>query len=476
MVRPSLNLLVQKLDPAVHQALEEAAWLCRKQTHYDVELEHLFMKLVTREDGGIIRILKHYDIDAAHVERDLAAGIDRLRRGNTRDHPGISPHVTAVLQAAWEHASLELNRQSIGEASVLYAALTERNASEVLRDVVRDFARIDTDSLRKVIPDLLADDQADESVGSVAGETPDRKRGTALDRFTFDLTGRARDEKLDPVLCRDREIRGMIDVLMRRRQNNPILTGEAGVGKTAIVEGLAQRIAEGDVPPPLQDVEVRNLDLALLQAGAGVRGEFESRVKSILDEIKHSPVPIILFIDEAHTMIGAGGAPGQGDAANLLKPALARGELRTIAATTWGEYKKYFEKDQALTRRFQVISVDEPDEERAFRMMLGLAGAMEKHHDVFILPEAVRASVRLSRRYIPGRHLPDKSVSLLDTAAARVAVERDATPAPLEDARRRIESLAVEKRVLERETAAGHDHADRLSIIDKELCALAGRG
>ena len=297
----------------------------------------------------------------------------------------------------------------------------------------------------------------------------------ALDQFTIDLTARARAGKIDPVLGRDAEIRQLIDILTRRRQNNPILTGEAGVGKTAVVEGFAQRIAQGDVPESLKAVVLRTLDLGLLQAGAGVKGEFENRLKSVLDEVKKSPVPIILFIDEAHTLIGAGGQAGQGDAANLLKPALARGELRTIAATTWAEYKKYFEKDAALARRFQVVKVEEPAEEIAVRMIRGLVATLESHHGVPILDEAVVESVRLSHRYIPGRQLPDKAVSLIDTAAARVAVSQAATPAALEDCQRQLDAIATALRILEREVEAGADHAERIGELESQAETLSAR-
>ncbi|HEV2765568.1 MAG TPA: type VI secretion system ATPase TssH, partial [Pyrinomonadaceae bacterium] len=290
-------------------------------------------------------------------------------------------------------------------------------------------------------------------------------KAKALDQFTIDLTSRAKAGKIDPVLGRDFEIRQVIDILTRRRQNNPILTGEAGVGKTAVVEGFALRVAGGDVPGPLKNVAVRTLDLGLLQAGAGIKGEFENRLKSVIEEVKSSPQPIILFIDEAHTMIGAGGQAGQNDAANLLKPALARGELRTIAATTWAEYKKYFEKDAALARRFQVVKVDEPDEEKAIRMMRGLTETLENHHKVRILEEAVEDAVRLSHRYISGRQLPDKAVSVLDTACAKVAMGQAATPPAIEDAERRVEQLGTEIRALEREAVTGADHAERIEEL-----------
>ncbi len=308
-----------------------------------------------------------------------------------------------------------------------------------------------------------------ESPSSRGGKTPN------LDQYTVDLTGNARKGKIDPVLGRDFEIRQLIDILMRRRQNNPILTGEAGVGKTAVVEGFALRIAQGDVPPPLKNVDLRTLDLGLLQAGAGIKGEFENRLKGLIEEVKSSPTPIILFIDEAHTMIGAGGQAGQNDAANLLKPALARGELRTIAATTWSEYKKYFEKDPALARRFQVVKVEEPDELTCMVMMRGIVAPLEKHHSVRILDEGVAAAVRLSHRFLAGRQLPDKAVSVLDTACARLALGQNSIPAAIEDTTREIDDLAVQTRVLEREAALGADHAERLETIAGKKAAADER-
>jgi len=306
-----------------------------------------------------------------------------------------------------------------------------------------------------------------EAAGTGAGETRPGGSG-ALEQFTIDLTAQAKAGKIDPILGRDFEIRQMVDILTRRRQNNPILTGEAGVGKTAVVEGLALRIAAGDVPAALKDVTLRTLDLGLLQAGAGVKGEFENRLKSVIDETKGSPKPIVLFIDEAHTLIGAGGAAGQNDAANLLKPALARGELRTIAATTWAEYKKYFEKDAALTRRFQPIKVEEPSEKLATAMIRGLVSTLEQHHKVRIFDEAVSEAVRLSARYIPARQLPDKAVSLIDTACARVAMSQNATPAPIDDRRRRISLIDTELKIIEREEQGGLDHATRRGELTAE--------
>ena len=313
------------------------------------------------------------------------------------------------------------------------------------------------------------------AAGTPGAEEAAGQRGTtALDRFSQDLTAKARSGEMDPILGRDEEIRQIIDVLMRRRQNNPILTGEAGVGKTAVVEGFAQRIASGDVPPPLRGVRLCALDVGLMQAGASMKGEFEQRLRSVIDEVQNSPTPIILFIDEAHTLIGAGGAAGTGDAANLLKPALARGTLRTIAATTWSEYRQYFEKDPALTRRFQSIQIDEPDVVRCCVMLRGILGPMEKHHKVRISDAAVVAAVELSHRYIPARQLPDKAVSLLDTACARVAISQSATPATVADTRAAIAAREEEKAALAADADLGVAADERIGEIDGEVAALEG--
>jgi type VI secretion system protein VasG len=394
--------------------------------------------------------------------------------------------VVDLIRSAWLIASVEYGASKIRSGHLLFALVAEESLARDFRDISPEFARITAESLRKDMLDVTAGsveaqaeaplEEASAAPGQAAAPgAPGAPRGPsktpALDQFTIDLTGRAKQGKIDPVLGRDNEIRQVIDILMRRRQNNPILTGEAGVGKTAVVEGFASRIADGDVPPPLRNVMLRTLDLGLLQAGAGIKGEFENRLRSVIDEVKASPRPIILFIDEAHTMIGAGGQAGSGDAANLLKPALARGELRTIAATTWAEYKKYFEKDAALARRFQVVKVEEPDEPVGVIMMRGLVSTLEKHHQVRILDEAVIDAVRLSHRYISGRQLPDKAVSLLDTASARVAISHSAVPAAVEDCRRRITQLGTAIDILNREKLAGVDHAKRLAELTEEKTA-----
>jgi type VI secretion system protein VasG len=398
----------------------------------------------------------------------------------------LAPRVVDLIRSAWLIASVEYGAAKIRTGHLLFALVAEESLARDFRDICPEFARISPDSMRKDMADVIAgtvEAQAEarlEEATAAAGRpgapgapvAPGGPSKTpALDQYTIDLTLRAKQGKIDPVLGRDNEIRQVIDILMRRRQNNPILTGEAGVGKTAVVEGFAQRIADGDVPPPLKNVMLRTLDLGLLQAGAGIKGEFENRLRSVIDEVKSSPRPVILFIDEAHTMIGAGGQAGSGDAANLLKPALARGELRTIAATTWAEYKKYFEKDAALARRFQVVKVEEPDEPVGVVMMRGLVSTLEKHHQVRILDEAVTDAVRLSHRYISGRQLPDKAVSLLDTASARVAIGHSAVPAAVEDCRRRISQVRTAIEILQREKSAGVDHAKRLDELQQEKTA-----
>ncbi|MEI6415408.1 MAG: type VI secretion system ATPase TssH, partial [Pseudomonadota bacterium] len=389
----------------------------------------------------------------------------------------LSPRIPKLLELAWLHASLDFNLPQVRSGHLVLALLSDSEVSRLIKESSREFAKISVETLKARLPEITAGSSEEEApvgeAGATAGTTTARPGGAvaktvALDQYTIDLTARARAGHIDPVLGRDAEVRQMVDVLMRRRQNNPILTGEAGVGKTAVVEGFARRIAEGDVPPPLRQVALRILDLGLLQAGASIKGEFENRLKAVIEEVKASPQPIILFIDEAHTLIGAGGAAGQGDAANLLKPALARGELRTIAATTWSEYKKYFEKDAALARRFQVVKIEEPTETQAVIMLRGLTETMENHHKVRILDAAVTEAVRLSHRYLSGRQLPDKAVSVLDTACARVAIGQSATPAALEDAHRTIDSLATAHRVLTREAASGTDHTARLAAIETE--------
>ncbi|GJG86584.1 ClpV1 family T6SS ATPase [Gemmatimonadetes bacterium T265] len=466
-----LRALIAKLNDETRATLEAAAGLCLARTHYDVEVEHFLLKLLDQPAGDAAPILRQYGVDRARLAADLQRGLDRLKSGNART-PALSPSLVRMLTVAWTAGSLDYGAPRVRTGHALLALVTDEELGRLARDVSREFQKIPPEALRRDFAALVAASPEGEAGAAAAGDgnAPNDAprpggRTPALDQYTVDLTARARDGRIDPVLGRDAEVRQVVDILTRRRQNNPILVGEAGVGKTAIVEGLAMRIAAGDVPPPLRSVALRTLDLALLQAGAGVKGEFESRLKGLIAEVAGSPTPVILFIDEAHTMIGAGGAAGQNDAANLLKPALARGELRTIAATTWSEYKKYFEKDPALTRRFQVVKVDEPDEERCLLMMRAVVPALEAHHGVRVLDAGVEAAVRFSHRYLPDRQLPDKAVSVLDTACARLALGQSATPGAVEDARRRLDDLAVQARVLGREQATGADHGERLAQI-----------
>src|SRR5262249_25837811 len=419
-------------------------------------------------------VCRHFEGDASRVQADLTRAIDRFRTGNART-PVLATQIDELIRWAWVIASIQYKASQVRSGVLLLALLSDDKLGRLAREACRELIKVSVEALWAGLlaivagsaEDQLASDERPAREPAEGAEGPGKT--PALDRYTIDLTARARDGEIDPVLGRDFEIRQMVDILIRRRQNNPILTGEAGVGKTAVVEGFAQRVAEGDVPPTLRQVQVRALDLGLLQAGAGVKGEFESRLKHVIAEVKASSQPIILFIDEAHTMIGAGGQAGPGDAPNLLKPALARRRLRAIAASTWAEYKKYFEKDAALARRFQMIKVEEPAEDRAIVMMRGLAGTLEAHHGVRILDEAVEASVHLSARYLPGRQLPDKSVSLLDTACARVAIGQNATPPALEGARRQIENLEVEIASRERESATGAAHDERVAERTRAL-------
>jgi len=468
----NLRSLIGKLNDTTRSALEAAAGLCLSRTHYDVEIEHYLLKLQENTDADFSRIAKHFGVDRSRFAAELTRSLDKLKSGNART-PALSPTILRMLTEAWTLGSIDYNAQKVRSGFTILALLTEEELSRLMREVSREFQKIQVDALRKDFVAIVARSPEEEAqaVASEAGETAEpglRRVGGKtpnLDQYTINLTDAAKHGKIDPVLGRDFEIRQIIDILTRRRQNNPILTGEAGVGKTAVVEGFAMRVALGDVPPPLKNVTLRTLDLALLQAGAGVKGEFESRLKGLIEEVKSSPTPIILFIDEAHTMIGAGGPAGQGDAANLLKPALARGELRTIAATTWSEYKKYFEKDAALARRFQVVKVEEPAEKQCMVMMRGIVGALEKHHDVRILDEAVAAAVHLSDRYLAGRQLPDKAVSVLDTACARLSLGQNTTPPAIEDAIRQLDDFEVQERILTRETAVGVNHEERLAEL-----------
>ena len=478
---PNLKSLIGKLNDPARSALESAAGLCLSRTHYDIEVEHYLMKLLDSSENDFASIVRHFEVDKSRLAAELARSLDKLKSGNART-PAISPTILKMLVSAWTMGSIDFNAGQIRTGFTILALVADDELRRLVRETSREFQKIEPEALKKDFLAIVAtshEEALPASTESAGPATPATKAAGGktpnLDQFTVNLTENAKRGKIDPVLGRDFEIRQVIDILTRRRQNNPILTGEAGVGKTAVVEGFALRVAQGDVPPPLKNVMIRTLDLALLQAGAGVKGEFENRLKGLIEEVKASPIPIILFIDEAHTMIGAGGQAGQNDAANLLKPALARGELRTIAATTWSEYKKYFEKDPALARRFQVVKVEEPTETQCMVMMRGIVGSLEKHHKVRILDEAVAAGVRLSNRYLAGRQLPDKAVSVLDTACARLSLGQNATPAAIEDAVRQLDDLEVQERVLNRETAVGVDHSERLGTIGKQKAEVQGR-
>jgi type VI secretion system protein VasG len=497
MSSPNLKTLISKLNTTTRTAAERAANLCMSRGHYEVDLEHLFLALLEQPQSDFTLLCKRFGVAASELQRDLEGEIGRFKNGNTRT-PVFSAHLPTLLEHAWLIASLDAHHSRIRSAHMLLALLTEPGLSQLAYRGSKLFVRFKADDLKHKLDELTQGSQeADEALrmadapagqgsaepGSAVPGVPGAPGKTpALDQFTTNLTQRAASGKLDPVIGREAEIRQVIDILMRRRQNNPILTGEAGVGKTAVVEGLALRIAAGDVPPPLQGVALHVLDMGLLQAGASVKGEFENRLKNVIDEVKKSPHPIILFIDEAHTMIGAGGAAGGGDAANLLKPALARGELRTVAATTWAEYKKYFEKDAALARRFQVVKVEEPSETIAAAMLRGMAPLMEKHFKVRLMDEAITEAVRLSARYISGRQLPDKAIGVLDTACAKVALGQSAVPAAMEDLAKLLDRLAAEIGALEREAAAGAAHQAKLGelrpqreVAQKDLAALTER-
>lgn len=473
MIAVDLKSLVGRLDPLVRRQLEAAAGLTLSRTHYNVEVEHLLLRLVETGGSDIAALLPRVGLDPGRVAAELNRALDKLKTGNARA-PALSPDLVAWLREAWMVASLDNNAAKIRSGHLLGALMADESLARNARDSVPSFAAIPVEQVRRHLDTLTeGSEESTQAIGSAAapgaapgGEAP--RSGGPLDQYCMELVAQAKAGKIDPILGRDTEIRQMVDILTRRRQNNPILTGEAGVGKTAVVEGLALRIAAGDVPEALKKVRLYSLDMGLLQAGAGVKGEFENRLKGVIDAVKSSPLPIVMFIDEAHTLIGAGGAAGQNDAANLLKPALARGEMRCIAATTWAEYKKYFEKDAALTRRFQVVKVDEPTLPLATSMLRGLVGTLEKHHGVRILDEAVAQAVELSARYIPARQLPDKGVSLIDTACARVAMSQAALPAPIEDRQRRLTLIETEIAAIAREEAAGADHASRRTTLETE--------
>ena len=484
----NLKALIGKLNDTTRVSLNAAAGFCMQRTHYDVEIEHFLMKLLENSGGDFPAILKAFEIDKSKLAAQLTASLDNLKSGNART-PAFAPTLAKMLNDAWSHASLDFQTGNIRTGYCILALQTNEDLARLMADIAKEFKKIDPKALKDNFAGICGTSYEDSEMKGLeeggpapttaGGETgPDGapKKNPAsktpnLDAYTINLTENAKNGKIDKVLARDFEIRQVVDILTRRRQNNPILVGEAGVGKTAVVEGLALRIVDGDVPPPLKNVTLRTLDLALLQAGASVKGEFENRLKGLIDEVKKSTTPIILFIDEAHTMIGAGGAAGQNDAANLLKPALARGELRTLAATTWAEYKKYFEKDPALTRRFQVVKVEEPSEYNCQLMLRGILPMLEKHHNVLILDEGLAAAVKLSHRYLPDRQLPDKAVSVLDTACARLSLGQNAIPPAVEAAQREIDDYDVQTRVLQREIEFGADHSARLTEIAEKRAA-----
>jgi type VI secretion system protein VasG len=483
MAEISRVALFGKLNALCYRAVESSTVFCKMRGNPYVELVHWLHQLLQLADSDLLRIIRQYEIDPALLARDLTAALDRLPRGST-SITDLSSQLEESVERAWVFATLMFGESQVRSGHLMVGLLKDKTLRNGVLGLSAEFAKIKVEDLAERFAQVLKESpeaQLSANDGlSLASTGPGEASGAlapatlggqqALKQFTQDLTEQARSGKIDPIVGRDDEIRQVIDILMRRRQNNPLLVGEAGVGKTAVVEGFAQRIVRGDVPPALRDVQLLALDIGLLQAGASMKGEFEQRLRSVIDEVQASVKPVILFIDETHTLVGAGGAAGTGDAANLLKPALARGTLRTVGATTFAEYKKHIEKDPALTRRFQTVQIDEPDEARALLMMRGIASAMEQHHGVQILDTALEAAVRLSHRYIPARQLPDKAISLLDTACARVAISLHATPAEVDDSRRRIESLDVERAIIERERALGVDVDMRRDALD-EQCA-----
>lgn len=483
MTEISRTALFGKLNSVGYKAIESATVFCKMRGNPYVELVHWLHQVLQLQDSDLHHIIRQFNMDPSRLAKDFTASLDRLPRGST-SISDLSSHVEEAVERGWVYGTLMFGESQVRTGHLVVGIVKTRGLTRELTAISEEFDKIKADTLIDRFAEVVdgspeealqASDGFQVGGGAVPGEASGAMspaqmgKQEALQQFSIDLTEKARSGELDPIVGRDNEIRQIVDILMRRRQNNPILTGEAGVGKTAVIEGFAQRIARGDVPPPLQEVTLRTLDVGLLQAGASMKGEFENRLRQVIDEVQSSEKPIILFIDEAHTLVGAGGAAGTGDAANLLKPALARGELRTIAATTWAEYKKHIEKDPALTRRFQVIQVDEPSEEKAILMMRGMASTMEKHHQVQLLDEALEASVRLSHRYIPARQLPDKSVSLLDTACARVAISQHAVPAEVDDCRKRIDALETELEIIGREEAVGIDAEERKKVASEQL-------
>ena len=484
-------ILLRRLNPYCARAMEGAASLCQTRAHAEIMPEHWLLKLLEQGEGDLTVLARRYEWDMDAIWQDLLAHLDTLPR-SVRSRPQLSESIQVLMQDAWLRASLA-GEEPIRSIHLLMAMVEK--PKQVRCDGLWPLLTLGQSQLERLRPllDAQSDERPDvqqeaELVQGSEGEVEfvnrplnaDIKEGelnpalqNALDKFTLDVTARARDGKIDPVFGRDNEIRQMVDILSRRRKNNPILVGEPGVGKTALVEGLALRIAEGNVPDSLKPVSVRTLDLGLLQAGAGVKGEFEQRLKNIIEAVQQSPLPVLLFIDEAHTIIGAGNQAGGADAANLLKPALARGELRTIAATTWSEYKQYFERDAALERRFQMVKVDEPDDDTACLMLRGLKSRYAEHHGVHITDEAVKAAVTLSRRYLTGRQLPDKAVDLLDTASARIRMSLDTVPEQLSRMKAQLTSLDMEKQALLEDIAVGNTtYSERLATIEQEEISI----
>lgn len=472
----SRSVLFGKLNTTLYKTLENAYTFCRLRENSYVELVHWLHSLLQTEKTDIFYLINQFNLDEAKARKDVLAAVEKLPVGATAVID-FSEHIQTLVEQTWTYSSLKFGTDKIRTAHIFYTMLQNKTLQGILANISSEFLKIKPETLANNIIAITAnsEENLDVTQNALSSEPNATHKESALAKYGSNLTEKAKNGEIDPITGRDTEIRQMIDILMRRRQNNPILTGEAGVGKTAVVEALALRLAAGDVPPGLKDVQLILLDIGLLKAGASVSGEFESRLRAVMDEVESSPTPIVLFIDEIHTLIGAGGAAGTGDAANLLKPALARGKLRTIGATTWAEYKKYFEKDPALTRRFQVVQVDEPDEEKAINMLRALNASLEKHHKVIILDEAIQAAVKLSHRYIPARQLPDKAVGLIDTACARVAVSQHAVPGSIEYLRKKSEALKLEQANLEREKKLSFDSEARITNIGKELTEVEGR-
>jgi type VI secretion system protein VasG len=489
MAEISRSALFGKLNKIAYRGIESATVFCKLRGNPYVELVHWIHQILQLQDSDLHRIIKQFNLNPSNLARDVTDALDRLPRGSSTISD-LSSDVEEAVERAWVFATLMFGEAQVRTGYLMFGVLRTRSLRNKLVNISQEFDKIKPETLAEKFAEVVSGSPEDgqnasdgfriggaAAPGEASGAMPPAQMGKqeALRQFTVDLTEQARSGKIDPIVGRDEEIRQVVDILMRRRQNNPMLVGEAGVGKTAVVEGFALRIAAGDVPPQLKDVELRTLDVGLLQAGASMKGEFENRLRQVIEEVQSSPRPIILFIDEAHTLVGAGGAAGTGDAANLLKPALARGNLRTVGATTWAEYKKHIEKDPALTRRFQTVQVDEPTEEKGILMMRGVASVMEKHHRVQILDEALEAAVKLSHRYIPARQLPDKAVSLLDTACARVAISQHAVPPQVDDTRKRIQALETELAIIAREKTVGVNVVEREASANEKLAEQKAR-